>query len=438
MAFLLLIGLFQLPEKSHASEDPLNVYAKAAILVDAKTGKILYGKNIDTPLGIASMTKMMTEYLLLEAIHKGKVTWDQKYSVDDYVYKISQDKSLSNVPLRRDGQYTIRQLYQAVAIYSADAANIAIAETLAGSETNFIQMMNDKAKELGLTDYKFVNSTGLNNSDLKGMYPKVGGPNDENQMSARSVAKLAYSLLKDYPEILQTASIPKLNFQSDPNKTVTMENWNWMLPSLIFGKAGVDGLKTGTTNYAGYCFTGTAQRNGMRVITVVMNATDASGQGGYKARFTETSKLMDYGFSNFSEKQLYPANYTVKNPSSLSVVKGKDKQVNIQTNAPLTVDVKNGEENLYKPVFHLDQSKLNKSGELTAPVKKGEVVGSLVANYTGSQDYGYLYGANSAKADVVTSKSVDKANWFVLSMRGVGGFFSSVFHGIAKTVKGWF
>ena len=99
--------------------------------------------------------------------------------------------ALSNVPLRADGKYTIRELYEAMAIYSANAATIAIAETIAGSETNFVKMMNDKAKELDLKDYKFVNSTGLNNRDLKGMHPEGTGPEDENVMSARSTANLA-------------------------------------------------------------------------------------------------------------------------------------------------------------------------------------------------------------------------------------------------------
>ncbi len=116
------------------------------------------------------MTKMMTEYLLLEAVEEDRVKWDQEYAVSEYVYNVSQDRSLSNVPLRRDGTYTIQELYEAMTIYSANGATIAIAETIAGSESNFVKMMNDKGNELGLKDFKFVNSSGLNNSDLKGMH----------------------------------------------------------------------------------------------------------------------------------------------------------------------------------------------------------------------------------------------------------------------------
>ncbi|HSO58838.1 MAG TPA: serine hydrolase, partial [Paenisporosarcina sp.] len=192
------------PVSTDAAEENLNLFVDGAILIDADTGKILYEKNADTALGIASMTKMMTEYLLFEAIEKGQVTWDQQYLVTDHTYKISQDRRLSNVPLRQDGSYSIQELYEAMAIYSANAATIAIAETIAGTESEFVNMMNKKAKELGLVDYKFVNSTGLNNADLQGMHPQGTEAKDENVMPAKSVAKLAFHLMKDYPQVLET------------------------------------------------------------------------------------------------------------------------------------------------------------------------------------------------------------------------------------------
>ncbi|MBL5768200.1 D-alanyl-D-alanine carboxypeptidase [Bacillus sporothermodurans] len=440
MAFSLIFGIIQLPKTALAAEDVLDVHADGAILVEASTGKVLYAKNADTALGIASMSKMMTEYILLDSIKKGKVKWDQEYSPSDYVQKISHDTNLSNVPLRKDMKYKIKDLYQAMAIYSANAATIAIAETIAGSETNFVKLMNEKAKELGLKDYKFVNSTGLNNKDLKGMQPKGSGPTDENIMSARATAKLASHLINDFPEVLKTSSIPKAKFHAGPDEDINMENWNWMLPTLVYGTkdSGVDGLKTGTTKFAGYCFTGTAQKNGMRVITVVLNATNGKGQGGYKARFDETKKMMDYAFANFSVKEIFPKGYKVKKHESIPVVKGKEKKVNIQTQNPLEVVIKNGEEKLYKPSFNIDKDKLNKSGELTAPVKKGEKVGTLTAEYSGKNDFGYLDGHKYATVNVVTADKVEKANWFVLMMRGVGGFFSDVWSGIISTVKGWF
>ena len=198
---------FSRKHRQCSAEDTLNINADAAILIDAATGKVLYEKNSDKVLGIAHMTKMMTEYLLLEAVAEGRVKWDQEYAVSEYVHKYHRTAALSNVPLRRDGTYTIKELYEAMTIYSANGATAAIAETIAGSESNFVKMMTDKANELGLKDFKFVNSSGLNNHDLKGMH-SVGGEDEENVMSARATAKLAYHLIKDFPEVLETTSIP--------------------------------------------------------------------------------------------------------------------------------------------------------------------------------------------------------------------------------------
>ena len=265
------------------SDSSLDLRVNGAILIDADSGKVLYEENSDKPLGIASMTKMMTEYLMFEALDDGTITWDQEYKVTEYTYKVSQDRRLSNVPLRRDGSYTIRELYEAVAIYSANAATIAIAESIAGSEEEFVHLMNEKAEELGLTDYKFVNCTGLNNSDLQGMHPSEFGEKDENVMPARSVAKLAYHLLKEYPEVLETTKIAKKTFREGTDDAIDMVNWNFMLPGLVYEYEGIDGLKTGTTEFAGHCFTGTAVRDGRRVIAVVMNAVDDKGVGSYEA-----------------------------------------------------------------------------------------------------------------------------------------------------------
>lgn len=421
--------------KSAAAEDDLDINADAAIIVEASTGKILYGKNIDTALGIASMSKMMTEYLLFEAIHEGKISWDQEQTISDYAYDISQDMSLSNAPLNKGGTFTIRELYEAMAIYSANGATIAIAEAIAGSETEFVKMMNAKAEELGLDNYKFVNSTGLNNEDLKSMHPEGTGADEENVMSARSTAKLASKLLEDFPEVLETTSTIEKEFKT---MAEPMKNWNFMLPGLIYGYEGMDGLKTGTTRFAGYCFTGTAERNNTRFITVIMNAVDSNGVGSYEARFGQTKKMLDYAFNHYSIKEIFPGNLEIEGNETLPVAKGKEKSVNIRTEEPLKLVVKNGEEELYKPSFSLDSSKLNEDGMLIAPVEKGEQVGILRAEYEGEVDFGYLDEDLEQTVKVITVDEAEKANWFVLMMRGIGSFFSDLWTSIADSVKGWF
>ncbi|MDA7028644.1 D-alanyl-D-alanine carboxypeptidase [Bacillus sp. CLL-7-23] len=428
VAFAMTIGAFSPTSKAKAANDPINVDAKAAIIVEASSGKILYSKNADKRLPIASMAKMMTEYLLLEAIKEGKVKWDQKYTPDDYVYEISQDKNLSNVPLRKDGSYTVKELYEATAIYSANAAAIALSEIIAGSESKFVELMNKKAKELGMKNYKFVNATGLENKELHGKHPSGTNPNDENKVSARDMALLADRLVKKYPEILDTASISKTKFRKGTDDEMDMPNWNFMLKGLVQEYKGVDGLKTGSTDSAGSCFTATAERNGMRVISVVLNAKGDLHTG----RFKETKKMLDYAFNHFSMKQLYGKNETIKGKNTVEVDKGSEQEVNIVTDKALKIPVKNGEEKRYKA-----KAILNKK-ELTAPVKKDEKVGRLSVSYQGEEkDYGFLEN-NVSDVNLVAKEEVEEANWFVLTMRSIGSFFANLWNSIVDVVTGWF
>ena len=418
------------------AETKLGIHVDGAILIDADTGKILYEENADTPLGIASMSKMMTEYILFEAIEEGKISWDQEYKVNEYTYAISQDRRLSNVPLRRDGTYTIRELYEALAIYSANAATIAIAETIAGTETEFVKLMESKAKELGLVDYKFVNSTGLNNEYLQGMHPQGTGAKDENVMPAKSVALLAYHLMNDYPEVLETTKINTKIFREGTSDAIKMDNWNFMLPGFVYEYEGVDGLKTGTTDFAGHCFTGTAKRGDKRVIAVVMNAVDANGVGSYKARFNATRALFDYGFSQFSNEELLPTGYQFDEQKTLDVHKGKEKTVGIEVKEPIRAMIKSNEKDLFEPRLVLDESLL-KDGALEAPIKKGTVVGHVELVKKEGEDHGFI-DEKELGMEVVVTEDVDKAGWFKLMMSAIGDFFVGVWDSATGFVKGLF
>ncbi|OMP66780.1 serine hydrolase [Domibacillus epiphyticus] len=433
LSVLLLVGL--LGPGGMKAEAAFEVNASAAILIDAETGQILYEKNSEKQLGVASMSKMMTEYLLLEAVKAGKVSFEDTYQVSDYVYTVSQDRSLSNVPLRAGETYNIKELYEAMTIYSANAATIAIAEKIAGSEAEFVKLMNKKAKELGLEQYKFVNSTGLNNKDLKGNH-STGGEADENMMSGRDVATLAYRLLKDYPEVLETASIPKKKFREGTDDEIAMENWNWMLPSLVFEYEGMTGLKTGTTDFAGYCFTGTAERNGQKLIGVVMDAQSTDGAGSYNARFVEMKKLLDHGFNQFERHEIAKAGSQLKGAETLPVQKGKENEVNIQTKSAVAILAPKSSNAKYKADVVLNRSDLNANKELTAPVEKGKVVGSVVVKDEKGQEVPFLKAA--ADTQVETAEKIEKANWFVLSMRAVGGGIADGWNWIVDKVTGWF
>ncbi len=433
LVFTLVLTSTFTESRVSAELDILGVEAQTAILVDAESGMILFEKDSDVALPTASMTKMMTEYLVLEALAEGKITADQETGISNYVYQISHFRNLSNVPLRADGKYTVKELYEAMAIYSANGATIALAELVAGSETNFVKMMNDKAAELGLETYKFVNSTGLNNEDLLGQHPKGTKADEENLMSAKSTAELAYHLLKDYPEVLDIASIPKMKFREGTDDEIDMSNWNWMLPSLVYGYEGVDGLKTGTTDLAGYCFTGTAQKDGVRLISVVMKSNS------YRTRFDDTAKLFNYGFSNFETQELFPEGYRVNDYSSLPVVKGKDKAVEVETKQAITLLIKRGEKEEYIPEIKIDEKILTKEGALTAPIEKGTKVGTMSVSYKG-EGLNFLSsnGIALTETDLITTTSVEKSSWFVLFMQAIGGFFADIWSSAANGIKGLF
>nr|WP_090872514.1 D-alanyl-D-alanine carboxypeptidase family protein [Oceanobacillus limi] len=425
--------VFTQPLSTKAAE--IDIDAEAAILVDFETGKILYGKNIDEALDPASMTKMMTEYLILEAINSGEISWEMTTWISDYAYEISKYNTSSGVGLQQSKDFQLRELYKAMAINSDNAATIALAELeqLAGSEGEFVKMMNQKAEEMGLPDAHFVNSTGLTNDYLGENYPEGTDPDGVNQMSARSTALLAYRLLSDQSEVLDFSSVPETEFYGQ-----TIRNWNWMLPHEganlgQFYYEGIDGLKTGNTGgERGYMFTGTAEREGKRLISVVMGAQSES------QRFEQTADLMDYGFDHFQTVELFAEGYQLEDESTLPVAKGKEDSVDISISNSISLPIKNGEEELYSINYHIDEDKLNEDGELVAPIEQGTKIGTAELVYTGGEDFGYLEEQASDTVDLVTNETVEKSNWFMLALGAVGNFFSGIFSSIVDTVKGWF
>ncbi|WP_170005862.1 D-alanyl-D-alanine carboxypeptidase family protein [Bacillus fonticola] len=419
LSFVLFLGavVSSINSTVIAAETDITPNAEAAILLDGETGQVLYEKNADTALGVASMAKMMTEYLVLEAIEEGRISWDQDVLINEYIYNLSRAPGLSNVGLTQGEAYTVEELYRAMAIFSGNAATVALAEVVAGTETEFVKQMNDKAAELGLEDYKFVNSTGLNNSSLLGQYPEGTGENEENVMSARDTAKLAYRLLQDYPEVLDTASVSRLEFRDGRS----YPNFNWMLPGLIYEYEGVDGLKTGSTEFAGYGFTATAERDGQRFISVVMKTASQ------EERFSETRALLNYAFSSYSEQEVLEDGF-VPEQDSITVEKGKEAEIAIAGEGSLNLLLESGEAENYKPVVVLDEE------SLTAPVEAGQQVGTIELQYTGEGSSGFIDGDDKMTVPLVTQGSVEKANWFVLMFRGIGDFFA----GLWGTVIGWF
>lgn len=411
-------------EVAAASQAP-EIKANAAFAIEAETGKVLLNQNGDTPLGIASMTKMIAEYILFEAIEAGEVSWDQQVSISDYAFNISQNTSLSNVHLRQDETYSIEELYQALAIYSANGATIAIAEAIAGTEPEFVDLMKEQLDEWGIAEYQIYNSTGLNNSDLQGNIYPGSGETDENTMTARGIAEVAMHLVNDYPEVLTTTSIPKMTFREGTSDAINMSNWNWMLEGLLFERENVDGLKTGTTELAGASIAGTATENDMRIITVVMNADN--GQTDKGARFKETDKIMDWVFANWEFLDVYKEGDVVSEVGAVAVDKGKEKSTEVSVGSDVKIVVPTGfEKEELAASYTANPDLLNDEDELSAPFKKGEEIGKVQVSAEG-EELGYIDGNDGKEVPAVATKEVEKANVFVLSGRWIGNLFSDLY-----------
>lgn len=254
---------------------PPEIDAKAAMIIDASNGDSIYQHNENEAFAPASMSKMMTAYLLLENVHNGKVRWEDPVKMSA---KAAQTEG-ARIPVQVNDTLTVKDLYHALMIESANNSAVALAEHMAKSEKDFVQLMNAKAKQLKMSEHaKFANASGLQEPD-----------GSETKMTAGDVANLAYHLLKDYPEILEVTHLRQSQLAfNNINVISTNDMLNKNNKALYI--EGIDGLKTGFTDSAGYCFTGTAKQGDTRIITVVM------GTKGKTKRFTETNKLMSYAF----------------------------------------------------------------------------------------------------------------------------------------------
>jgi D-alanyl-D-alanine carboxypeptidase (penicillin-binding protein 5/6) len=437
LAFIMLLSSLSLTLTNQSAQAIIqfDIEAESAILIEAKTGKIIFQKNEDISLPPASMSKMMTEYLVLEAIDNGQFGWDTIVAASDYAHFLGALDGTSRVWLAAGEERTVEELYTALAVYSANDATVALAELVAGSESSFVQLMNQRAQDLGMTNTHFVNSTGLPNRLLGDNIP-AGSAEDENLMSAKDTALLARALVNDYPEVLKFSSIPE---KPAEYFNVRLINFNWMLEGNPDGKArqhaypGLDGLKTGFTNLAQYCFTGTAEKNGMRLISVVMRSETID------TRFVETRKLLDYGFNNFQFKEIVKAGSSITGYEFLPVVKGKEKEVPAAIAESLTTLIHKDEESLYTLEFIPNPAALDEQGNFIAPIIAGDVMGEVKLVYSGDIKYDFIQkGTNPEALTLVATEDVEKAGWFSLFMRSIFDFFEGIWVSISDGIKGWF
>ena len=404
-------------QKALPSVESLGLNVKSAVLLEPTTGEVLLALNADKALPPASMTKMMTEYIVSEQVKQGKLKWDDVITVG----KNAASQVGSRVFLAEGDQHTVKDLYIAMAIGSANDATVALAETVAPTEQEFVKMMNSEAKRMGMKNTHFANSTGLDIADMPEAYRTDS--TEETTMSAMDAALLAKFIVTDHPDFNEFTTLPKFQFR--PGASGVIENLDWMLednvkvPNLkAYAYEGLDGLKTGHTAAAGNCFTGTAVRDGVRLISVVMG-TDADDQG---SRFVETRKVLDYGFDNFEIKQLVDANQAIEGDGPTAVSKGKEKSVSYETASALSFVVPKGADASGLKV----KTTVEGEDQLVAPIAKGDKVGT--ATYTYQADG--MSQQQKKTVDLIASEDVEKAGWLRQLFRAIGGFFADLFEGI--------
>ena len=340
--------------------------AKAVYLIDYNSGKVLYEKNSEEKLPVASIVKLMTIYLTCKEIEKGNL------KLEDEVIASATAASMggSQVFIEEGGKYSIGDLLKSTIVSSANDASVLLAETISGSEENFVELMNSTAKELKLDNTNYVNCTGL---------PTVG---------QFSCAKDAANLLKqiinfDTYHNYSTIWLDTLNHPN--NRQSELVNTN----KLIRYFEGCDGGKTGSTSEAGYCLVATAKRGAMRLIGCVLGTNNS------KERFAETSKLLNFGFSNFENKEILNTNYL--NNKKVNIKNGKIEEIEMAPRENLFLLINKNDKNKEIDI------KISINENLIAPINIGDKIGEIFIIKNGEV---------IDKTDIISKTKVEKANYF--------------------------
>ena len=342
----------------------IDIKSESGIIMEASTGKILFDKNMDEQKSPASMTKIMTMLLTVEAIESGKISLEDEVNISANASKMGG----SQVYLEENSTATVEMLLKSIAIGSANDASVAVAEKIGGTESNFVNMMNKRAKELGAVNTTFKNPHGL---DEEG-----------HLTTAHDLALIARELIK-HEEILKLTSTYETTITHKNGKSLWLVNTN----KLIKFYNGLDGLKTGFTDNAGYCLTGTMLRNNMRLITVTMKAPTKED------RNTDTINLMEYAYSMYYKSTLIKKD---KKIGDMFIDNAKKRKVSyyLKEDASVILD---------KDVRNIKYNYSVKLNNVKAPLKKNDVVGTLTLHLN-NQDINY---------NLIVKENIKKSNYFV-------------------------
>ncbi|MFZ5647766.1 MAG: D-alanyl-D-alanine carboxypeptidase family protein [Bacillota bacterium] len=323
-------------KKTDENKDLLETTAESAVLIAADSGEILYSKNPDKSLPMASVTKLMTLLLAVEAVEHGKVKLEDRVSASENAWSMGG----SQIYLEPGEEFTYREMLIAVAVGSANDASVAVAEHLEGTEEAFVTMMNERAKQLGCKNTNFVNCTGL--------------PAEGHHSSAMDLALIMRECIK-HPLLMKLSNIYEYDLRGGEFKL-------WSTNKLLKWYKGVDAGKTGWTNEAKYCLASTCERDNLRLIAVIMATPEP------KSHFRESIKLYNYGFARYKAVFLEDGNKLVK---TVKVDKGDVEDLGLLTGKKVVVTVRKGEEKGY-------QGRVEAPERVTAPVKRGQKLGDYV------------------------------------------------------------
>ena len=392
---------------SAALVDPGLQSTKAGVVVDAQTGQVIADQNGTERLPIASTTKLITMYMVKEAIKSGKISLSQKVKVPEDIAAFSQDLSVANTPMTAEKTYTVQQLIDAMMVPSSNGAALLLANLLGGSQAKFEKMMEAKLESWGIAGVKIYSPSGLTNGDMKKFKDASAEDDVENEMSARELAVVARRLVVDFPDVLKTAQQKTVEFPAVSGGTVTMNNTNELLGNETFDLNWL-GLKTGTTPNAGGNFVGVTKIQGRPVVSVVLNSGDnADAAAKFNATLTMVKKADDAVKVQKVASGLKPAKNTV------SVLTAKDGKVSYKTKGTASFFVPAGESATTKAV----NVKLSK--KVTAPLKQNEKLGTaqLESSFAAANDW--LTGA--PEVELVSVSEEARANWFATTWRGMFG-----------------
>jgi D-alanyl-D-alanine carboxypeptidase (penicillin-binding protein 5/6) len=359
----------------YGAED-LKINAKAALLLDFNTGEIIYKLNENDRLAPASITKIMTLLLAIEAVDSGKIGLKDQVIISSH----AEGMGGSQVYLEAGESQELEELFKAIAIRSANDAAVAVAEYISGSEDVFVKKMNDRAKALGMKNTQFSNTSGL--------------PDANHYISAYDVALMSKELLK-HEKIHEWLSIYMYDMKVGKNKpsVQTMVNTN----RLIKEYEGATGIKTGSTNEAGYCLSGSAKRGNLQLIAVVMGSENS------KIRFDEAKRMLDYGFANYDSVSIGKKGDII---GSVPVEKGRLTEVELVLERDSYILLPKGEKGKVSKIVNLPDS-------VEAPLMPGNEVGILSI---------YVDEKEVDKVKLVSKNGVEKANLINILDRTIKNF----------------